>query len=93
MGPGCGQYRITVDGKPSYLQPRFDQYCTYYRSNYFFLPNMEDTEHVVELEVSGEPLDKESILAKRGNSTKTSPAKYRENACYASQIMIIGKLL
>lgn len=93
MGPGCGQYRITVDGKPSYLQPRFDQYCTYYRSNYFFLPEMEDKEHTVVLEVSGELLDKERILQKRNNSTKNNLAIYQASALYAAQVMIVGRLI
>jgi lysophospholipase L1-like esterase len=92
MGPGCGQYEIKVDGKPAILRARFDEYCTYYRANYFFLPEMEDTLHTIELTVSPETLDKAAILARR-NNTIDNPAKYASQACYASQLMIIGDLV
>jgi lysophospholipase L1-like esterase len=92
MGPGCGQYEITLDGKPALLYPRFDEYCTYYRANYFFLPDMEEGIHTIELKVSSQPLDKGVILAKRNNSID-HPQKYQPHACYASQVMIIGELM
>jgi lysophospholipase L1-like esterase len=92
MGPECGQYEIKVDGKTAILRSRFDEYCTYYRANYFFLPDMEDTLHTIELTVSPQRLDKAAILAQRNNSID-NPAKYESNACYASQLMIIGELV
>jgi lysophospholipase L1-like esterase len=92
MGPGCGQYEITVDGKPALSYPRFDEYCTYYRANYFFLPEMEDGIHTIELTVSSQKLDKETILSKRGNVIG-NPDKYQSNACYAGELMIIGELV
>jgi hypothetical protein len=92
MGPGCGQYEITLDGNPAVLYPRFDEYCTYYRANYFFLPDMEDGIHTIELKVSSQPLDKAAILAKR-NTTIDHLQKYQPHACYAAQVMIIGELM
>lgn len=92
MGPGCGQYRVTVDGQPLRLYPRFDEYCTYYRSNYFLLPELPDGIHTVELTLSDEALNKAAILQKRG-STINDPLRYAENAGYASQVLLIGELV
>lgn len=92
MGPGCGQYAISVDGEPATLYPRFDEYCTYYRANYFLILNLPDAIHSVELTVSAQELDKASILAKR-NNTMNNPSEYSQKACYASQLMIIGQLV
>ncbi|QHT66741.1 SGNH/GDSL hydrolase family protein [Rhodocytophaga rosea] len=92
MGPGCGQYEIKVDGNPAILRARFDAFSTYYRANYFFLPDMEDTLHTIELTVSAKIMDKAAILAKR-STTIDNPAKYTSHACYASQLMIIGELV
>ncbi|WP_421829174.1 SGNH/GDSL hydrolase family protein [Larkinella sp.] len=91
IGPGCGQYAVTVDGTPGALYPRFDSYATYYRSHYFFLPTLNEGTHTITLTVSPEPLDKAAILKNR-NQTITDPRKYAENAVYASQLLIIGKL-
>ena len=92
MGPGCGQYKISVDGQEATLYPRFDEYCTYYRSHYFVLPALPNGIHTIELEVAAEPLDKAAILSKRG-STITNPSRYAANDCYAGQLLIIGELI
>ncbi|GAA4399223.1 SGNH/GDSL hydrolase family protein [Nibrella viscosa] len=92
MGPGCGQYEVNIDGQPARIYPRFDEYCTYYRSNYFLLPELPDGIHTVELTLSNEPLDKAAILQKRG-STINDPRRYAENAGYASQVLLIGELV
>ncbi|MGV3558124.1 SGNH/GDSL hydrolase family protein [Larkinella arboricola] len=91
IGPGCGQYAVTVDDAPAALYPRFDSYATYYRSHYFFLPTLPNQMHTITLAVSPEPLDKAAILQKR-NQTITDPRRYTENAVYASQLLIIGQL-
>ncbi|MBC8152800.1 MAG: SGNH/GDSL hydrolase family protein [Bacteroidetes bacterium] len=92
MGPGCGQYSITLDGQPLRLQPRFDEYCTYYRSNYFLVSALPDGEHTVTFSVSAKPLDKVEILKKR-NNTMDTPSRYAEQACYAGQLLLVGELL
>jgi lysophospholipase L1-like esterase len=92
MGPGCGQYEIKVDGKQILFYPRFDEYCTYYRANYFFLPEMEEGLHTIELRVSSQKLDKATILSKRGNVID-NPDRYNSDACYAGELMIIGELV
>ncbi|MFC5412618.1 SGNH/GDSL hydrolase family protein [Larkinella bovis] len=91
IGPGCGQYAVTIDGTPGALYPRFDSFATYYRSHYFFLPTLDEKSHTITLTVSAEPLDKAAILQKR-NQTINDPRRYAENAVYAGQLLIIGKL-
>ncbi|RRB02157.1 SGNH/GDSL hydrolase family protein [Larkinella rosea] len=91
IGPGCGQYAVTIDDKTGTLYPRFDSYATYYRSHYFFLPTLDEGTHTITLTVSPELLDKAAILKNR-NQTITDPHRYSENAGYASQLLIIGKL-
>jgi lysophospholipase L1-like esterase len=92
MGPDCGQYAISVDGEPVKLYPRFDEFCTYYRANYFFIEELPDAIHTIELSVSAEKLDKAAILAKR-NNTIVDSVKYSNHACYAGELMIIGQVL
>lgn len=91
IGPGCGQYAVTIDNAPAALYPRFDSYATYYRSHYFFLPTLPDGPHTITLTVSPEPLDKAAILRQRAQ-TITDPRRYADNAVYASQLLIIGQL-
>ena len=94
-GPGCGQYEITIDGQSPDGQspkayPRFDRYSTYYRSHYFFLPEMEDGQHVIKWEVSGEKLDKMAIL-KQGANLPGDLRKYEPNAVYAGYVLLLGE--
>ncbi|GAB4028860.1 GDSL-type esterase/lipase family protein [Spirosoma gilvum] len=92
MGPGCGQYRVVVDGKEPILYPRFDSFCTYYRSNYILLPPLPDGVHTIELTVDSQTLDKAAILKQR-NQTMADPVQYAPKNCYAGQLLIIGEVL
>jgi len=92
MGPGCGQYRIIIDGQEPRLYPRFDSYCTYYRSNFFILPALPNGVHTIEFYVDSQTLDKAAILQKR-NLTIKNPAQYEPKDCYAGQLLIIGEIL
>ncbi len=92
MGPGCGQYQVIVDGQPAGVYPRFDEYCTYYRSHYFILPTLLDGVHVIELVVDDQRLDKAAILKKR-NQSISNPKLYESKDCYAGQLLILGQLL
>ncbi|WP_338875918.1 GDSL-type esterase/lipase family protein [Spirosoma sp. SC4-14] len=92
MGPGCGQYRVVIDGQEPRLYPRFDSYCTYYRSNFFILPALPDGEHTIEFYVDSETLDKAAILQKR-NQTIKNPDQYAPKNCYAGQLLVIGEVL
>lgn len=92
MGPGCGQYRVVIDGKEPVLFPRFDGFCTYYRSNYFLLPPLPGGIHTIELTVDSQTLDKAAILKQR-NQIITDPAQYAPKNCYAGKLLIIGEVL
>ncbi|WP_164851168.1 SGNH/GDSL hydrolase family protein [Larkinella soli] len=92
MGPGCGQYRVFVDGQEMPPVPRFDEFCTYYRSHYFLLPAVPMGDHVVEFELDDRTLDKAAILARR-NQTIPDPKPYEPKNGYAGQLLIIGELL
>jgi lysophospholipase L1-like esterase len=92
MGPGCGQYRVVIDGHEPQLYPRFDKFCTYYRSSYFLLPALPDGVHTIELYVDSQPLDKAAILKQR-NTSITNPQPYQPQDCYAGQFLLIGEIL
>ncbi|WP_207532130.1 GDSL-type esterase/lipase family protein [Desertivirga arenae] len=92
VGPGCGQYELSVDGGDKELVPRFDSYSTYYRPQYFLKQGLSKGLHTVRLEVSGRQLDKKEILSQRNNQTMDKESRYQENACYAGYIMLIGDL-
>lgn len=91
VGPNCGQYNVSVDDQPDTDYPRFDSFATYYRSSFFFVPIDKPGKHTVTLRVSPKQLDKAAILKTR-NKTIDNPAAYQENACYASQLLIVGDL-
>jgi lysophospholipase L1-like esterase len=92
MGPGCGQYSVTIDHNASKLYPRFDKYGNYYRSTYFLLPLMDNQEHTVEWKISDQKPDKLTILKQNGKDPGNDSTRYSENACYAGWLLIIGKL-
>lgn len=92
MGPGCGQYRVVVDGKEIRPYPRFDAYCTYYRSNYFLLPPMPDAEHTIELVIDAQQLDKAAILKQR-NEVMADPQQFAPQNGYVGQFLVIGEIL
>ncbi len=89
-GPGCGQYEVSIDGEAPKPYPRFDRYCTYYRTHYFFLPEMKSGPHTITFTVSGEKLDKMEIL-RQGTSKPGDMAKYEPNAVYAGYVLLLGK--
>lgn len=91
VGPGCGQYAAIIDGQAPKRYPRFDRHATYYRSHYFFLPLLEMGAHNIHLEVSAEKLDKVAIL-KTDTNEPGDPAKYKEDACYAGWLLLLGHL-
>lgn len=92
VGPGCGQYAITIDGQQPKLYPRFDRHASTYRSHYFFIPLLDFKEHNVDMQVAAEKLDKMTILQKGGATQPGNPLKYEENACYAGWLLLLGDL-
>ena len=94
IGPGCGQYQVTIDKEAPKLYPRFDPYCTYYQQQPLFIPipDLKQKVHTIEFKVSDVVPDKAAIL-KEINNKIDDPKRYEENACYGGQLMLIGKLI
>jgi lysophospholipase L1-like esterase len=91
VGPGCGQYEVSVDGEASKLYPRFDRYATYNRTHYFFLPEMENGAHTVTWKTSDKKLDKMEILS-QGSQKPGDLAKFEPNNVYAGYVLLLGKI-
>jgi hypothetical protein len=91
IGPGSGSLEISVDGKKQ-EKYRFDQYCSSFRKNCFFVDGLSDGSHEVEVSVSGAKIDKAAILSKKGISIE-NPAKYSGLDWYPANVMIVGELL
>ncbi|MHB1178472.1 MAG: SGNH/GDSL hydrolase family protein [Daejeonella sp.] len=91
IGPGTGTIEVTVDGKKQEI-PRFDQWCSNYRKNNFFMEGLEDKVHEVEIRVLDKTIDKASILLKKGIAMD-NPAKYAGIDWYPANVMVVGGLI
>jgi lysophospholipase L1-like esterase len=94
MGPGCGPFTVTIDGKP-YEKSGFDGYCSYYRINNFFV-DCEPGLHEVVIRPAA-PLslqEKEDMLNKpeRQEDIRNKPAKYDHNYLIFSDVLILGEM-
>jgi lysophospholipase L1-like esterase len=94
IGPGCGQYLVTLDNQEPKLFPRFDPYSTYYQPQPLLIPVSDSKQkvHTIIFKVSDVVLDKAAILQEINNKID-DPERYKENACYAGQLMLIGRLI
>lgn len=94
LGPRSGKLIVTVDGKRSEVM-RFDRHCSYDRlANVILFENLEDKVHDVEIEVSGEQLDKASILGPEHlEKMKKSPAMFKGIEYKIGSILIVGDLV
>lgn len=91
IGPGVGQYSVTIDGGEPRLYARFDKYCSYYHSNYFCLPMMAEGDHQVTFSVSDAKLDKMAML-KKADNVVGELSRYNEYSCYAGWLLLLGKV-
>jgi len=92
MGPDAGKVIVEIDGIVKDTIPRFDEYCTYRRMNYFLIDHLEDKDHLVVFRLLAEPFDKAAILSKRGEIIRDS-AEYKENNWYIGKILMDGKMI
>jgi len=92
IGPESGMIEVVVDGKPPVEITRFDAYCNYFRRNAFFLKDLSDGEHQVTFTVSGKPLDKAAILAKR-NIPFENPENYEKNGWLVNSVLLVGDVV
>ncbi len=91
VGPGTGTIMISIDGQKEEMF-RFDQWCDNYRKHNFFLKEMENKVHDVEIRVQDKPIDKAEIMLKK-KIIITDPAKYSGLDWYPANIMIVGELV
>jgi lysophospholipase L1-like esterase len=91
IGPGTGKITVRIDDRPPFTIQRFDRYCTYYRSHYFWLPELEDREHIVHISVDPSPINKEDILS--GSLTDEIRKELTKSDIYLGKILLIGELL
>lgn len=91
IGPGTGTIEISVDGKKEEIA-RFDQWCDNYRKNSFFIKELEDKVHEVEIRVLEKKIDKVPIMMIKKIKVEY-PAKYAGIDWYPANVMIVGELL
>jgi hypothetical protein len=92
MGPDAGKVIIEIDGNVLDTISRFDEYCTYYRLNYFLIDNLEDKYHLAVFKTLCVPFNKVDILKKRGQVMK-NPDDYKGNNWYVGKILLDGILI
>lgn len=93
VGPDCGQVKVTLDGGPEKVVPRFDAYCTYHRlANLLIGTDLPDTVHEVKIEIHPEQPDKVAILAKNKN-TMDKPERFNGTCIYPGAILLVGELV
>ena len=91
IGPGSGTVEVTVDGQKHVIR-RFDQWCSNYRKHNFFIGDLTDGVHEVEVRVLDSPVDKASIMLLK-NIVITDPERYAALDWYPANIMIAGEML
>ena len=93
IGPDCGQVRVSLDGAPARLVPRFDSFCTYHRlATLFVATELPDEVHTVKIEIDPAPPDKAAILAKRQEKID-NPERYQGTMFYPGAILIVGEIV
>ena len=91
IGPGTGTIEISVDGNKEEIA-RFDQWCENYRKHNFFVKELEDKVHEVEIRVLDKKIDKAPIMLKK-KIIIVDHAKYAGLDWYPANVMIVGELL
>ncbi len=91
IGPGTGTIEISVDGNKEEIA-RFDQWCDNYRKHSFFVKELEDKVHDVEICVLDKKIDKAPIMLKK-KITIVDQAKYSGRDWYPANVMIVGELV
>lgn len=93
IGPGSATLKISIDNQPPITIKRFDGYCTYYRMNYFWLPELSYGEHSVRIETDCTPFDKVNLLNQPLNKDKLKELDFDTHAVYIGKILLLGELL
>jgi lysophospholipase L1-like esterase len=97
VGPNCGQVVISLDGqtRPKPV-PRFDSYCTYFRTATLWLADGVDADkvHTVTIEIHPEQPDRAPVAFRlKDPETELNGPKYQGTNVYASQILVLGDVV
>jgi lysophospholipase L1-like esterase len=94
LGPGEGMVSVQVDDAAAKNVPRIDGYCTYWRIGTLNTGNQPAGTHRVTLRLEASAPDKAKILFEHNRpDLERNPAKYAENAWYASAILLLGDII
>jgi lysophospholipase L1-like esterase len=94
LGPGGGIVALQVDDAAAKNVPRIDGYCTYWRIGTLNTGNQPAGTHRVTLRLEASAPDKAKILFEHNRpDLEKNPAKYAENAWYASAILLLGDII
>lgn len=91
-GPFSGQLSVKIDDREPMTVNRFMVYNSYLRHQYFFLPELEDTEHTVTLTLMSETADKHALVLNKADYEQ-NPDVYQGNAVYIGYIIAVGRFL
>ena len=94
LGPDCGVVEVELDGKKRTFK-RIDGYCTYNRLAMLTVNGkLENKVHTVKVTLTGEQLDKKSILFERNrHDFDKNPKKYKPHNWYVGGIFISRELV
>jgi lysophospholipase L1-like esterase len=86
LGPStCARLLVTIDGKEREVA-RFDQYCTWYRRNFFFIGGLGEGEHTLSLKVDPTPVDKTAMI--KQPPTGPNATLYPQNYFYLGDLLL-----
>ncbi|MFM8804242.1 MAG: SGNH/GDSL hydrolase family protein [Planctomycetia bacterium] len=91
LGPGGGVVNVSIDGGAPRRVPRIDPYCTYWRLATLPVGDLSPGEHEIEITLTDERLDKQSILFEHNRGDlAANPSKYAPHVWYASAALVFG---
>lgn len=90
MGLRGAHLKVLVDGKNVKETRRFDKYCTYNRMSYFWLPELPEGEHTVEIVADCKPFDKMEILQ---TDKKIDMGELNKQEVAIGKILCVGEIL
>ncbi|MEN7551738.1 SGNH/GDSL hydrolase family protein [Rapidithrix thailandica] len=91
VGPKTGLIELSIDGEKQEIS-RFDRWCKDFRKHNFFVKELHEGVHKVEIKVLDKTIDKAAELRKKGVKMQ-NPEKFAETNWYPVSLLIVGKLL
>ena len=94
LGPGGGTVSVRIDDAAAKNVPRIDGYSTYWRIGTLNTGSQPAGTHRVTIRLEAAAPAKAKILFEKNRPDfEKNPAKYADNAWYASAILLLGDLL